>query len=139
MANKVLAERKMLVILAAALLIFGGMLMAWNCAKEKPAQGGSTAGTALTGNVQEIYLKALGSGTYDKQTLTVRKGLPVRLHFSAEPTAGCGKALLIKKFGVQLVSKNGEEQVATFTPQETGTFEYSCSMRMFVGKMTVVP
>ncbi len=91
------------------------------------------------GEVQEVYIKALSTGGYDKSEITVRKGVPVRLHFSAEKNAGCGKVLLMQKFGVRLVSGNGEEQVAEFTPTNEGTFDYSCSMYMFRGKLRVVP
>ncbi|MCR4368619.1 MAG: cupredoxin domain-containing protein [archaeon] len=90
------------------------------------------------GTMQEVYLKALGTGVYDKQKITVKRGIPVRLHFSAEQNSGCGKFFMIPKYGVQLVSRNGEEQTAVFTPNEAGVFEYSCSMRMFVGKLEVV-
>jgi len=87
--------------------------------------------------VQDVYVKALSTGTYDKPEVAVQKGVPVRFHFSAESGAGCGRVLVMEEFGVNLVSRNGEEQVAEFTPQDVGTYEYHCGMHMFVGRMVV--
>ncbi len=141
-------ERTFLIIIGIALIVFIALAMAFTQrSTEAPEITNNTGNVQLgqgnqgTGNivVQEVYLKALRTGVYDKQKITVKKGVPVKLHFSAETNSGCGKFLIMQKFGVQLLSRNGEEQVAQFTPNEIGTFEYSCSMRMFVGKMEVVP
>jgi plastocyanin domain-containing protein len=92
-------------------------------------KGGETGNT--TADAQEIYIKALSSGSYDKQEVTVKKGIPVRLHFTADPNAGCGRQLVIYGMNVRAVSKNGEESVVEFTPQQEGTYEYNCGMRMW--------
>lgn len=101
--------------------------------------GPDAAGAAPT--VQDVYVRALGGadfGAYDKTELTVKKGVPVRLHFSADADAGCGRSLVVYGLNVRLTAKNGQEAVAEFTPQEAGTYEYSCSMRMFgPGKLIV--
>lgn len=89
--------------------------------------------------LQEIYIKALTSGKYDNMKVTVKKGIPVRLHFSAEPGVGCGRALMIYNLNVRAVSQNGQEQVVDFTPNQTGTYQYSCGMGMWgPGKLIVV-
>lgn len=95
------------------------------------AQGITPTPQGSTG-VQDIYLRALDAGVYDKPTVKVRANEPVRVHFSADPGSGCGRAFIMRDFGVQLVSRSGEEQVAEFTPPP-GRYEYSCSMRMFRG------
>ncbi|VVC00047.1 Cupredoxin-like domain protein [uncultured archaeon] len=89
------------------------------------------------GKAQDVYVKALGTGYYDNQKVIVKEGVPVRFHFSAEPSAGCGRLLVIPDFKVQLVSNNGEEQVAEFTPQVKGTYAYRCGMNMFRGVLVV--
>ncbi len=91
----------------------------------------------VTGPVQDVYIKALSTGFYDKQEVTVKKGIPVRLHFSTDGRAGCGSVLFMEKFGVRLAPLSGQESVATFTPTESGTFAYHCSMNMFRGRMVV--
>jgi heme/copper-type cytochrome/quinol oxidase subunit 2 len=100
------------------------------------------AATTTQAEVQDVYVRALGGahfGTYDKSEITVKKGVPVRLHFSADADAGCGKSLVVYGLNVRLNSPSGSAVVAEFTPQEAGTYEYSCSMRMFgPGKLIVV-
>jgi plastocyanin domain-containing protein len=79
-------------------------------------------------------VKALGGsnfGKYDVNELRVKAGVPVRLHFTAEPTAGCGRMLVIYGLNVRVTSTNGEEEIAEFTPTQAGTYDYSCGMRMF--------
>ncbi len=99
------------------------------------------AGSAAAGGeaVQDVYIKALSTGRYDQQQVTVRKGIPVKLHFSADSGAGCGRAFYLDGFNVRLVSYSGEEQVAEFTPDQEGTFAYHCGMNMFRGSMVVTP
>jgi plastocyanin len=87
--------------------------------------------------VQDFYIRALGTGSYDPAEIAVKKGVPVRFHFTAEADAGCGSYLVMEEFGVKLLSRNGGEQVAEFTPQQAGTYEYHCGMHMFVGRMVV--
>ncbi len=110
--------------------------------------GNATAGTSAqpaastgSGEVQNVYVKALGGanfGKYDVNELRVKAGSPVRLHFTAEQDAGCGKLLVVYGLGVQVTSQNGQEAVAEFTPDKAGTYEYSCGMRMFgPGKLIV--
>ncbi|MFH1222595.1 MAG: cupredoxin domain-containing protein [Candidatus Micrarchaeota archaeon] len=86
---------------------------------------------------QEVTVRALSTGSYDKEQVTVRKGTPVRFTFSAEQNAGCGRALYIPAFNVKLVSINGEAQNAVFTPTEVGTYAYRCGMNMFRGVLVV--
>jgi heme/copper-type cytochrome/quinol oxidase subunit 2 len=88
---------------------------------------------------QDIYIRALADGTYDKQEVSVKRGVPVRLHFTADPNAGCGRQMVLYGLNVNAISKSGEENVVEFTPNDAGTFEYNCGMRMWKpGKLIVV-
>jgi hypothetical protein len=88
--------------------------------------------------IQDIYIRALSNGNYDKSEITVKKGIPVRLHFTADPNAGCGRQIVLYGLNVKATSKNGQEQVVEFTPLESGTYDYSCGMRMWgPGKLIV--
>lgn len=88
--------------------------------------------------VQEVRITALSSGVYDKAEVTVKKGVPVKLYFTAEQNAGCGKMMILDGFNIKLTSTNGQTVTAEFTPQEEGTYSYHCGMWMFVGKLRVV-
>ena len=144
LAENTKSERIFLIAIALAIVAFFGLVMAFgnSPASNTPVPNGNNVNDSPVqgnGQIQDVYIKALGTGVYDKPTVTVKKGVPVRLHFSAEQNSGCGRAFYMRNFNVQLVSKNGEEQTAQFTPAKEGTYEYSCGMRMFVGKMVVVP
>ena len=85
------------------------------------------------GELQTVSVRALPSGVYDKPTVTVKAGQPVRFDFTAEPGSGCGAQLIIDKVGVNLVSRNGQTVSATFTPPSPGQYPYHCGMNMFRG------
>ena len=84
--------------------------------------------------VQVVSLHASAYG-YDKNSISVKAGQPVRLDFSAEPNSGCGRQVIIDNVGVNIVSRNGETVSATFTPQAPGVYRFHCSMNMFRGEL----
>ncbi|MBI4052845.1 MAG: cupredoxin domain-containing protein [Candidatus Diapherotrites archaeon] len=133
--NEVKVQRVFLLLVLGALVVFGGMVLFWFGANAAPARSASVNNQGIVaggnGQAQDIYIRALSSGTYDKSEVTVKKGVPVRLHFSADPGAGCGRYLVLYGLNVNALSKNGEEAVVDFTPQQEGSFEYNCGMRMF--------
>ncbi|VVB66337.1 Cupredoxin-like domain protein [Candidatus Gugararchaeum adminiculabundum] len=93
--------------------------------------GGAATASAGVANAQDVYIKALANGQYDNMQVTVKKGTPIKLHFSADPNAGCGRYFKIYGLGVDASSQNGVEQVVEFTPTTEGTYDYSCVMTMW--------
>lgn len=89
-------------------------------------------------SVQVVSVRAVNSGGYDHPSLQVKAGIPVEFHFSADSNVGCGRQLILDGLGVNLVSQNGEDQVARFTPTAPGTYAYHCGMNMFRGSLQVV-
>lgn len=137
-------KNSILFILAASLLVFGAIAY---MATAKPADIGAPVGGTGSGSdgigtgvgnagLQVVSVHATGSG-YDHSSLQVRAGTPVEFHFSAT-NAGCGSQLILDGFNVNLVSRNGEDQVARFTPTQPGTYAYHCGMNMFRGTLSVV-
>ena len=82
-------------------------------------------------SIQDISIHANAGGNYDKNRITVQSGVPVRLHFTADPNAGCGRQIVIYGLNVNAVSQSGEEKVVEFTPTTPGSYTYSCGMRMW--------
>ncbi len=124
------------VMAAGAYFAFGGSSdgsgsKGSNDIKGSKSTGDSGVAAATIGNdgFQEVYLKAF-SGGYDKREIIVKKGVPVRFHFTAQ-NAGCGSYLVIYGLGVNALSKNNQETVVEFKPDTEGTYEYNCGMRMF--------
>src|SRR3989338_2326818 len=88
--------------------------------------------------IQDIYIRALASFEYDVTEITVKKGIPVRLHFTADPKVGCGMQIVIYGLDVSTISRQGKESVVEFVPEKEGVYEYSCGMRMMPpGKLIV--
>ena len=94
----------------------------------------ASVATSNPAEVQVVRIRALDTGFYDRQEVRVKAGVPVRLEFSADAGAGCGKMLLMPDFNVRLSSQNGETQAAEFTPAK-GSYAYHCSMNMFRGRL----
>ena len=134
-------EKHMFVAAAVLVVAFMGFLaMSGNiggrnsagaqAAAQVPASAG---GQPSGGQVQEVEVRALASGGYDNPTVNVKAGVPVKFDFSADPNAGCGRQIIIDNVGVNLVSRNGETESATFTPQNPGQYKFHCGMNMFRG------
>ena len=128
---------KIVLGLVAVLAIGIGLAVASFASVGDAPQASSLAVAQVDGNVQEVYIRALDTGLYDKQEVVVKKGVQVRLHFSADVNSGCGKQFFVPDFGVRLLSVRGEEKTAVFTPARAGVFAYRCGMNMFRGKMVV--
>ena len=123
-------------------IVLGGYVVLGATASTAQLSGGNTISSSgspsanqpneapsVNGGVQEVYLKATGSG-YDKSHITVKKGTLVRLHFTAV-NAGCGSYMQIRGLNVHAQSRNGQEDIVEFTPQQEGTYQYTCGMGMF--------
>jgi hypothetical protein len=148
-------NKNIMIILAMSLLVFGGIYWMANAHSGSAAAGTRTlsgdvgalagaptggsaepSGAAPSNGVQVVSVHA-GPGGYDHPMLEVNAGQPVELQFSAD-NAGCGAQFIMGSFNVNLISRNGEVQVAKFTPTTPGTYDYNCPMRMFRGKLKVV-
>jgi heme/copper-type cytochrome/quinol oxidase subunit 2 len=73
---------------------------------------------------------------YKPETVKVKKGIPVKLRFLKRYPGGCLSYLIIKEFDIKQELKQGETTVE-FTPNQTGTFTYTCGMGMFSGTIVV--
>ncbi len=121
-------------LLAAIAFLAVGISNSQNSATSLTANAISQA----TGEVQSISIKALSTGSYDKNEIKVRAGAPIQLKFSAEKNSGCGKQLVIPTAKIFIQSLQGEERTATFTISKPGTYSYQCPMGMFKGKLIAV-
>ncbi len=121
------------------LAIFLGMIATFGQSSRNSNLNSNSYEVPAGVQMQEVSVRATSAGTYDKPYVSVKKGVPVKFNFSADSSSGCGRELLMRDFGVDLLSRNGETVSATFLPQKEGKYEFSCSMRMFRGTLEVVP
>ena len=140
MSDSIQIQKNIIFLFAGLVLVFavGAYIVFGSGVQTSYSQQPTAAGNGVQ-DIQDIYIKALRNGEYDNMQLTVKKGVPVRVHFSTEGKVGCGAQLVIYGLNVRAISRDGSEQVAEFTPQQTGTYDYSCGMYMWgPGKLVVV-
>ncbi|MHB1483992.1 MAG: urease accessory protein UreH domain-containing protein [Saccharofermentanales bacterium] len=90
----------------------------------------------ITDGVQLITTK-ITARSYEP--ITVQKGIPVKWTIQADSgdINGCNNAIVIPEYNKELQFSAGDN-VIEFTPDESGTFGYSCWMGMIRSKITVV-
>lgn len=96
---------------------------------------GAAASAATRNGRQEITV-TVQSG-YDPASIHVQRGVPVRLVFDRQETAGCSEEVLFPDFGVRKFLPAYEKTAVEITPQTAGTFEFTCGMSMLRGKLVV--
>lgn len=125
------------IIIALAIAVpfaLGGLLFPKAAPAGQTSAGGVRLASIVNG-VQEISIRA-GTNGYDIPVFQVKKGIPVRILFSADKYAGCGRQMIIPDFGVSAIANGGVTPIE-FTPDKTGSFAFRCSMNMFRGTMIV--
>lgn len=90
----------------------------------------------LNNGVQEVRMRQLSAG-YRPNSFTIQKGIPVRWIITSEDQYTCASSLVVQKLGIRKSLQLGEN-IIEFTPSETGTIRFSCSMGMYTGSFTVV-
>lgn len=89
----------------------------------------------VDGDVQNVR-SVLSGGRYPN--ITVKAGVPVKWTIEAGPgqLTGCNYRMVIPEFDVQYEFTEGENLIE-FTPEDTGSFGYTCWMGMVRGNITV--
>jgi len=87
------------------------------------------------GGVQEAAIRVKGG--YDPDVIVVKKGKPVRLHFTRQESAMCSEMVVFDKIGQSAKLPEGETVTLEFTPQESGEIPFQCQMGMLRGKVIV--
>lgn len=90
---------------------------------------------AEVSGVQEINVTVKGGYTPD--TIVVKKGKPVRLHFTRQESALCSEVVVFDKLDVSARLPEGQSVTLEFTPGEVGEIPFQCQMGMLRGKVVV--
>ena len=99
-----------------------------------PRRGGFQA-LLTTGGYQEAMI--LVKGGYTPDVVIVQRGKPVRLNFLREETTACSEMVVLSDFGKSARLPEGEVVPVEFMPDKAGTYEFTCQMGMFRGKLVV--
>lgn len=99
------------------------------------AKGEVATAQTGAGGAQEVTIAVQGG--YEPGVIRVKKGAPVRLTFDRQETSGCSEEVVFPDFGVRKFLPAFEKTTVEFTPQEAGTFGFTCGMSMLQGRLEV--
>ncbi|MFA5776359.1 MAG: sulfite exporter TauE/SafE family protein [Patescibacteria group bacterium] len=90
----------------------------------------------LENGVQLVRMTQSGNG-YSPQSFTIQKGIPVKWIITSTNANTCAASIFSSQLGIRKYLSVGEN-IIEFTPSETGTIKFSCSMGMYTGSFNVV-
>ena len=61
----------------------------------------------------------------------------MRLTFDRQETSGCSEEVVLGDFGIRKFLPAHQQTAVEFTPEKTGTYEFTCGMSMLRGKIVV--
>lgn len=89
----------------------------------------------ISGGNQEVTV--LVKGAYDPNEITVKAGIPLRIHFNRQEDADCSRFVTFDSIGVRKDLKSFSMTDVEFTPKEKGEIPFTCDMGMYQGKIIV--
>jgi sulfite exporter TauE/SafE/copper chaperone CopZ len=104
-----------------------------------PASNGTNnqpTNVTMENGVQIVRMTQSFSG-YSPNKFVVQKGLPVKWIINATALNACSSGITIPRLGLTRNLVAGENTIE-FTPAETGTLKFTCTMGMYPGEFTVV-
>ena len=114
-----------IIVIIVGLLLVG--FVYWFFLKRKP-----TEAQALNNEV-EITVQ----GGYNPEVVRVKLGKPVTLTFHRTDASGCLEEVILSDFKIRKQLPLNERVPITVTPDKVGTYQFSCGMNMFHGKLIV--
>lgn len=118
-----------------AVVLGGTLTIAWINWYFFLAGKATATAVAGAGGVQEVTIGVRGG--YDPAEVRVRKGVPVRLVFDRQETSPCSEEVVLPDFGIRRFLPAHRKTAVEFTPDEAGTYEFTCGMSMLRGRLTV--
>jgi uncharacterized protein len=91
---------------------------------------------AVTGGVQTVHMDQAYNG-YSPNKFTVKKDIPVKWIINSKDDYSCASSIIMPKYDITKTLDRGEN-IITFTPTETGTIKFTCSMGMYSGTFDVI-
>ena len=90
----------------------------------------------LVRGVQEVRMTQDSSG-YKPNKFIIKKGVPVKWIITSKDVYTCASSIVSQELGIRKGLALGEN-IFEFTPTQTGTIRFSCSMGMYTGSFNVV-
>jgi len=67
---------------------------------------------------------------YSPSRFTVKAGVPIEWHVDGRGAQGCAQILSLRQMGITERLSRDKDTIITFTPEKTGTLQFSCGMGM---------
>jgi len=90
---------------------------------------------AINNGIQEVNMDVDASG-YSPNSFVLKKGIPVKWNVNVKQLTGCNSELVSNEYKIDARLKQGAN-IFEFTPDNTGTFSFSCGMGMLRGSFIV--
>jgi hypothetical protein len=84
---------------------------------------------------QEVVIQVNANG-YSPANVSLKAGIPTKLHFRQNTDSGCLSILSIKDLGIKKELEKGDN-VIIFTPKKLGKMIFTCGMGMYQGSLTI--
>ena len=100
--------------------------------------GGSqeTGDTAVEKNGTQYVYSQLQSGKYPDITVRTGESVEWEIEAAEDNINGCNYKILLQDFGLEHTFTEGKN-IIKFTPEQEGTYTYTCWMGMITGKIYV--
>ena len=97
------------------------------------AERATAIARASAGGAQETTIVVRGG--YAPSVVRTRAGVPLRLVFDRQETAGCSEEVVFPAFNLRRFLPAHAKTTIEITPPAPGTYEFSCGMSMLHGKV----
>jgi len=95
----------------------------------EPIQSAAATPIEIVGGKQIVNMKVSGL-TYSPSKFTVQAGIPVEWRIDGREARGCAQVLVARGIGVTKFLSREKITTIAFTPKETGSIPFRCSMAM---------
>lgn len=87
--------------------------------------------------VKSDSIDIIVEGGYKPEVISVAKGKTTTLNFLRRDSSSCLEEIVLGDFKIRKYLPLNQKISISITPQQTGTFPFSCGMGMFHGKIVV--
>ena len=93
--------------------------------------------TARQENGVQTASIAVSQSRYTPNVTTVKKGVPLRLTFTADESAGCAREVVFPTLNISRILPVGQTVTLDILPEQAGDLPFQCSIDMSRGKLVV--
>lgn len=140
--KKGLSKKSIIIIAIIAIILVSGFWFVYNLSGKSttsnvvneniPQDNRDSPNPSTNNEIQKITLSM--KGNYYPNTIKVKAGVPVEITLDST-VRGCYRSFNIQGLGVSKHSSNPSDTIQ-FVPNQKGTFEFACGMRM--GRGTII-